>query len=257
MIPHPLRPALHPAPEAAASNTSPAPRGTAPPRFLRAATLALAAGAAFASAACSRSSYKETRTKVVVSVKEQALAVYHDGVRERTFPVSTSKFGLGDQRGSNRTPLGTMFVAEKIGDGAPLGAVFKSRRPTGEILPPNSPGRDPIVSRILWLQGTEKQNRNSYNRYIYIHGTVEEKNIGKPVSYGCIRMRSVDVAGLFHRIPKGTTVQIVKGGLPGREKMPATPDTRPAPTAPTPPEPSHPVENIASEFPAPPPNKPS
>ena len=148
------------------------------------------------------------------------MAVYHDGVKEREFPVSTSKFGLGNEKGSYKTPLGTMYVADKIGDGAPLGAVFKSRKRTGEVLKPNAPGRDPIVSRILWLKGTEKKNKNSYSRYIYIHGTPEERNIGKPVSYGCIRMTSVHVAQLFHRIPEGTTVNVIRGKLPDGKKPP-------------------------------------
>ena len=256
-----LRPVCSAVSEAKFSNTSvaspvPAVRLS---KFLHLTSCAVAAVFAFGSASCSSktSSYKETRTKVIVSIKEQALAVYQDGVRERTFPVSTSKFGLGDQRGSNKTPLGTMYVAEKIGDGAPLGAVFKSRSRTGEILRPNTPGRDPIVSRILWLRGTESQNRNSYGRYIYIHGTVEEKNIGKPVSYGCIRMRSVDVAGLFHRIPKGATVQVIKEKLPDGKRPPARPKSQPDPANPTSPQPMHPVENIASQPTPAPGNKPS
>ena len=208
-----------------------------------------------ASASCS-STYKPTRTQVYVSVKEQALAVYQDGVKERTFPVSTSKFGLGDQKGSYKTPLGTMYVADKIGDGAPLGSVFKSRRRTGEILKPDSPGRDPIVSRILWLQGTEKKNANSYSRYIYIHGTAEERNIGRPVSYGCIRMKSVDVAQLFHRVPKGTTVNVIKGDLPKGKKPPEVENLM-AKQQPQP-EPEEPKEHkIASGKPDPTGNKQS
>ena len=88
-----------------------------------------------------------------------------------TYPVSTSKFGLGDRPGSRFTPLGQLQIAEKIGDNAPSGAVFKSRRRTGEIVSANSPGRDPIVTRILWLRGRESQNANAFARDIYIHGT--------------------------------------------------------------------------------------
>ena len=112
--------------------------------------------------------------EVIVSVRDQRMMVLKEGAPVKSYRISTSKFGLGDKPGSMNTPLGTMRIARKIGAGAPSGAVFKSRRPTGEILRPNSPGRDPIVSRIIWLKGTEKRNRNAFRRYIYIHGTPEE-----------------------------------------------------------------------------------
>ncbi len=156
-----------------------------------------------------------TASKVVVSVKEQKLAVYQDGKLRHKYPVSTSKFGEGDEPGSYRTPLGTMKVAQKIGDNAPKGAVFKSRRRTGEILRPNAPGRDPIVSRILWLAGTESHNKNAYRRYIYIHGTAEESKVGQAASYGCIRMKSRDVIRLYRKVGEGTEVEVVRGSLPG------------------------------------------
>jgi lipoprotein-anchoring transpeptidase ErfK/SrfK len=130
-----------------------------------------------------------------------------------TYPISTSKFAIGDLPGSRGTPLGELEVAQKIGGGAPLGAVFKSRRRTGEILPPDAPGRDPIVTRILWLRGKEAQNRNAYGRYIYIHGTAEERSIGTPASYGCIRMRSRDVAQLYDVVGWGARVSIVNAPL--------------------------------------------
>jgi lipoprotein-anchoring transpeptidase ErfK/SrfK len=152
-------------------------------------------------------------TSVVVSVRDQQLAVMKDGLRLATFPVSTSKFGLGDQPRSYGTPVGTMQVAAKIGGGAPVGAVFKHRQRTGEILRPNSPGRDPIVTRILWLRGTESQNSRAFSRNIYIHGTAEERKIGRPASYGCIRMRSKDVVRVFDSVPVGTRVEVVKASL--------------------------------------------
>jgi len=154
-------------------------------------------------------------SKVIISVKEQKLALYREGNMVKQYSVSTSKFGEGDRPGSYRTPLGTMKVAEKIGHNAPKGAVFKSRRRTGEVLKPNAPGRDPIVSRILWLTGTERRNQNAYQRCIYIHGTAEESKIGKAVSYGCIRMRSRDVINLYRKIGTGTEVQVIRGHLPG------------------------------------------
>jgi lipoprotein-anchoring transpeptidase ErfK/SrfK len=150
---------------------------------------------------------------VVVSVPDQTLALINDGVVVARFPVSTSKFGLGDGSGSYATPLGAMAIASKIGANAPLGAVFKSRSMTGEILPPNAPGRDPIVTRILWLRGLEKQNARAYARSIYIHGTPEEKLIGRPASYGCIRMRSRDVAQLFSSVSVGTRIEVANVGL--------------------------------------------
>lgn len=131
----------------------------------------------------------------------------------KTYKISTSKFGLGDRHRSNRTPLGTMQVAKKIGGGAPLGAVFKSRRRTGEVLKPNAPGRDPIVTRIMWLKGAERKNQNAFGRYIYIHGTPEERFIGRPMSYGCIRMKSRDVIDLYRRVGVGAKIKVVPGHL--------------------------------------------
>ena len=154
-----------------------------------------------------------TSKRLVVDVSQQRMALYDDDEFIRSYPVSTSRFGLGDRHRSNHTPLGTMKVAKKIGGGAPAGAVFKSRERTGEILRPNAPGRDPIVTRILWLKGTERQNRNAYKRYIYIHGTPEERTIGRPASYGCIRMRSRDIIDLYRRVPRGTKVTVVPGSL--------------------------------------------
>lgn len=158
---------------------------------------------------------KDRRHLVEVSVAQQRLAVYRDGQRIREYPVSTSKFGLGDEPGSNRTPLGAFEIRKKFGDGAPPGAVFKDRRPTGELVAPDSPGRDPIVSRILWLRGLEPQNGNAYGRYIYIHGTPEERSIGIPASYGCVRMRSRDVIDLYDIVGRGARVYIVNLPLQG------------------------------------------
>ena len=157
---------------------------------------------------------KDVHHVMLVSVEDQKLALYRKGKRVATYPVSTSKFGIGDRPGSNRTPIGEMEVARKIGGGQPQGMVFKGRRPTGEVLRPNSPGRDPIVTRILWLRGRESQTRNAYGRYIYIHGTPEERKIGKPASYGCIRMRSRDVARLYNQVGVGAKVKVTPGRLP-------------------------------------------
>jgi lipoprotein-anchoring transpeptidase ErfK/SrfK len=150
----------------------------------------------------------DRRHQVIVSIPDQRLALLEDGAPLATYPVSTSKFGLGDLPGTSWTPLGKLEIAKKIGDGAPSGAAFKDRRLTGEIVPPDAPGRDIIVTRILWLRGEETQNARAYSRYIYIHGTPEERNIGLPVSYGCIRMRSSDVIELFDTVGRGAQVKI-------------------------------------------------
>ena len=155
----------------------------------------------------------DTRHQIVISTREQKLALLDRGNLMAIYPVSTSKFGLGDWRGSKYTPLGQLQIAEKIGDNAPPGAVFKDRRRTGEIVLPNSPGRDPIVTRILWLRGLEPQNANAFNRDIYIHGTPEERLIGTRASYGCIRMRSRDIINLYDIVGIGAAVTIVDGSL--------------------------------------------
>ena len=157
----------------------------------------------------------DTRHQIVVSTREQKLALIDRGNVLAIYPVSTSKFGLGDWRGSRFTPLGKLQIAEKIGDSAPPGTVFKDRRRTGEIVAPDSPGRDPIVTRILWLRGLEVQNANAFSRDIYIHGTPEERNIGLPVSYGCIRMRSRDIINLYDIVGLGAEVTIVDAPLAG------------------------------------------
>jgi lipoprotein-anchoring transpeptidase ErfK/SrfK len=136
------------------------------------------------------------------------MLVLRDNVKIAEYPVSTSKFGVGDAPSSYATPTGLLRVRKKIGTNAPAGAVFKSRRLTGEILAVDAPGRDPIVTRILWLEGLEPQNRNAYDRYIYIHGTPEERNIGTPSSYGCIRMRSADMIAVYNTVGPGASVLI-------------------------------------------------
>src|SRR5436189_1561895 len=151
----------------------------------------------------------DTRHHIVISTRDQKLVLLDRGNVMALYPVSTSKFGLGDWRGSRFTPLGQLQVAEKIGNNAPPGTVFKSRRRTGEVVMANSPGRDPIVTRILWLRGLEAQNANAFGRDIYIHGTPEEWKIGSPASYGCVRMRSGDIIQLYNIVGVGAAVTIV------------------------------------------------
>jgi len=169
--------------------------------------------------------------RIIVSVRDQKLMVVQNGKRTAVYPVSTSKFGLGDSLGRMTTPLGFLQVVQKIGDHAPLGAVFHNRRWTGEILRPNTPGRDPIVTRIIWLRGLEAENAHAFGRCIYIHGTAEERTIGRPASYGCIRMRSKDVTELYDQISLGAVVQIVPDRLPAPKSVltEATPPIPPLP----------------------------
>lgn len=172
--------------------------------------------AAVALTGCGTSGYTpsgDTRNKMIVSVRDQKMLLVRDGTPVKTYEISTSKFGVGDRPGSNYTPLGHLQVAKKIGGNAPIGSVFKSRRRTGEILQPNAPGRDPIVTRILWLTGTENRNQNTFRRTIYIHGTPEENRLGTPASYGCIRMGSKDVADLYNRIGTGADVFVIRGSI--------------------------------------------
>ena len=147
-------------------------------------------------------------TEVIVSVPDQVLALVDRGRLIAQYPVSTSKFGIGDSASSYRTPLGTLFVSGKFGDRLPPGAVIKNRIPTGEVVAVNTPGRDAIVARVIWLRGMEAQNSRARDRCIYIHGTPEERRIGRPASFGCIRMRSRDVIDLYDRVHIGTHVTI-------------------------------------------------
>jgi L,D-transpeptidase YbiS len=135
----------------------------------------------------------------------------------KRYAISTAKNGLGEQNGSFCTPRGRHLVRAKIGAGQPLGAVFVRRRPTGEVWSPalhaKYPGRDWMLTRILWLSGCEVgRNRlgdvDTMRRMIYIHGAPDSAEMGKPGSHGCIRMRNADVAELFERVPPYTEVDI-------------------------------------------------
>jgi lipoprotein-anchoring transpeptidase ErfK/SrfK len=175
----------------------------------------------------------DTQHHIVISTREQKLALLDRNNVMAIYPISTSKFGLGDWPGSRFTPLGELQIAEKIGGNAPPGAVFKDRRRTGEIVRVNSPGRDPIVTRILWLRGLQAQNARAFSRDIYIHGTPEESKIGTPASYGCIRMRSGDIIHLYDIVGLGAAVTIVNTPLataiPGLITAHSMSATNPAP----------------------------
>jgi lipoprotein-anchoring transpeptidase ErfK/SrfK len=152
---------------------------------------------------------KSTQKTIHVSVQKQKLDLRQDGKTIRSFPVSTSRFGLGSEEGSNKTPLGRFKIGEKIGHEMPSGTIFQSRRP----LQPDEPlpqTEDWITSRILWLDGLDENNANTRDRFIYIHGTKHEDRIGTPDSHGCIRMRNADVIELFTLIDEGTPVLITE-----------------------------------------------
>jgi lipoprotein-anchoring transpeptidase ErfK/SrfK len=142
-----------------------------------------------------------------ISVARQTLTLRDPDAGDLEFPISTSQFGLGSEPGSFKTPVGKFEISKKIGDGAPLGSVFKSRVPIGELGDPSDP-EDLVQTRILWLHGLEPANANTRSRYIYIHGTNHEDQIGTPASHGCIRMRNSDVAELYDLISEGIPVVI-------------------------------------------------
>ena len=147
-------------------------------------------------------------TELIVSIPDQTVVLVDGGNLIARYRVSTSKFGNGDSAGSYRTPLGTLFVSGKFGDHLPAGTVIKNRLPTGEVIAVDAPNRDAIVSRVIWLRGMEQQNAAAHDRCIYIHGTPEERNIGKAASFGCIRMRSRDIIALYDRVHIGMHVTI-------------------------------------------------
>ena len=148
-----------------------------------------------------------TRPIIRISVRDQRLDLISGEDILSSYPVSTSRFGLGSEEGSMKTPTGEFRVAEKIGGAMPTGTIFRSRVP----LDPNQPlpqTEDLVMSRILWLDGSDEHNANTRDRYIYIHGTRHEDKIGTPASCGCVRMRNADVIELFDLVEEGTPVVI-------------------------------------------------
>ena len=156
--------------------------------------------------------------QILIDIPSQTLSLLgDDGACIRRYRVSTARNGAGEASGSFCTPRGRHIIRARIGAGAPIGAAFRGRRPTGEVWTPElaaaNPGRDWILTRILWLSGTEPGfNRlgevDSMRRYIYIHGTPDTEPMGVPLSIGCVRMRNRDVAELFELVPAGTPVDI-------------------------------------------------
>lgn len=161
--------------------------------------------------------------KVRIYLGDQTLDLLDDDRLVRRYSVSTSKNGAGETNGSYCTPRGEHVIRAKIGDGRPLNTVFVRRRPTGEIYGPElaqaHPGRDWILTRILWLSGCEPGfnrhgNVDTMRRFVYIHGTPDTTEMGKPGSIGCIRMRNSELVELFDAVPPGTPVSILEGSAP-------------------------------------------
>jgi L,D-transpeptidase YbiS len=150
---------------------------------------------------------QSAQTTIHISTRTQQLALKSGRKKLKSYPVSTSRFGAGTEEGSMKTPTGKFRIAEKIGDGMPVGTVFKSRRPvkaTKKLLL----DEDLVLTRILWLDGLDPGNANTHDRFIYIHGTNHEESIGEPASHGCIRMRNADLVELFELVSTNTPVVI-------------------------------------------------
>ena len=163
-----------------------------------------------------------TALQLTINIAQQTLTLYKQQKAVAHYSVSTAKNGIGSQQDSGCTPLGQHIIAEKIGGNAPSHAVFIGRVPTGEIYDAElgllNPERDWILSRILWLSGLEEgvnKGSNSqggcdtYQRYIYIHGTPDSESMGVPLSHGCVRMRNQDIIELFEQVNEGTMVTII------------------------------------------------
>ena len=161
-------------------------------------------------------------TELVINIAEQTLTIYQQQTEVGRYTVSTAKNGVGSLQDSGCTPLGKHIIAEKIGGSEPMSAVFIGRVPTGEIynadLGTLHPKRDWILSRILWLSGledglnkgcNEQGGCDTYQRYIYIHGTPDTEPMGMPLSHGCIRMRNEDIVALYEQVKAGIPVTIV------------------------------------------------
>lgn len=163
-------------------------------------------------ATCERLGIAPTKFILAVNVSRQAVGLFEDGKFVKQFPCSTSRFGIGQIEGSNCTPLGLHCIAEKIGEGDPAGTVFKSREVVGNTSQPEFADAK-ITTRIMWLEGLEPgfnqgTNVDSHARYIYIHGTGDQKSIGEPASHGCIHLADADLISLFDLLPGGTLVWI-------------------------------------------------
>ena len=170
-------------------------------------------------AACEKFNLVPTQFILAVSIAGQTLSLFEESQFIKKLPCSTSRFGIGQTEGSNCTPLGLHRIAEKIGAGEPAGTVFKGRQIVGHTSQPEFANAK-ITTRILWLEGLEPGlnkglnggvNVDSHARYIYIHGTADQKSLGRPASHGCIHLADVDLIPLFDLLPGGSLVWIDEG----------------------------------------------
>jgi len=146
--------------------------------------------------------------QIHIHIPSQTLDLLDDtGETIRCYAISTSRFGIGTEPGSFKTPTGRFRIAEKIGDGTPPGEIFVSRAPTGKF-GTEEDEHDHVQTRILWLDGLDDDNTNTHERYIYIHGTNSESHLGVPASFGCVRMSNLDVIDLYDRVSTATAVEI-------------------------------------------------
>ena len=165
---------------------------------------------------CEKHKITPTQFLLIVSTAGQTVSLFEQDKFAKTFPCSTSRFGIGQAEGSKCTPLGLHRIVEKIGAGAPAGTVFKSRQVIGHTSQPELADAK-ITTRILWLEGLEPGLNQGFNgevkvdthaRYIYIHGTADQKSLGRPASHGCIHLADADLIPLFDLLPSGTLVWI-------------------------------------------------
>jgi hypothetical protein len=168
---------------------------------------------------CERNGIAATQFILTVNIAGQTVSLFEQNKFVKKFSCSTSRFGIGQTEGSNRTPLGLHRIAEKIGAGEPAGTVFKARKVVGHTSQPEFADAK-ITTRILWLEGLEDGFNKGFNgdvnvdsraRYIYVHGTADQKSIGRPASHGCIHLADADLVPLFDLLPGGTLVWIGEG----------------------------------------------
>ncbi|GEM_PF-196082 len=162
-----------------------------------------------------QSSMEVTPTRLEVDLSTQKLKIYAGEQVIRDYPISSSKYGIGNQAGTNKTPLGKHYIKTKIGEGAPENTIFQARANSGRIAKIDQETGDLVTSRIMWLKESDETDpkfagsNSSYRRFIYIHGTAAERNIGRPASHGCIRMYNKDVIELYETVKEGLPVEII------------------------------------------------
>jgi len=147
--------------------------------------------------------------RLVVSMDDQTLTIFQGDLVLREFTVSTASRGMGFEEGSYKTPTGRFRIYEKIGEGQPVGTIFKSRIPVGLWQPGDVAEEDMILTRILRIEGLDEDNANTLKRFIYFHGTNREDQIGVPASHGCIRLTNHDMIELFNMVAVGDQVEIL------------------------------------------------